>query len=85
MIKNVTEGLLNLRWGGKYYILSPNQMIDVCKEFGVDENEKGVVETRFVNKFSGKLIKVEDVIVEEKVVLETPKTPVKLRGRPKKR
>jgi len=92
MIKNISDGLVHLKWGGESYFLSPNQMLKVEDMFSVKGKEIQMLEDRFIHKFLGKVERVEDdapkPIVEVKapeIAIKPPKKGIKIGIKTKKR
>ncbi len=84
MIKNITEGLVQVKWSGKEMYISPNQCIDIGSEFGVQDKHLLALEDRFVSKAKGKLIKFIYETPAEIIPQEEPEEEKRGRGRPRK-
>ncbi len=92
MLKNTSSELVCLKWGGVFYYLSPNQFVNVEEKFDVHRDMVDILETRFVNKFNGKIVKfnLEDIPMSKQEEIIEPegenkaKTGIKTRGRRKK-
>lgn len=89
MIKNISNDIVTIKWGGVEKVLCPGQVYDVtAMSGGVAVN---ILEDRFINKFPGKIdryiqeIKVEIPVHKVEVIIpkpvDKPKPVIKAKGR----
>ena len=78
MLKNISDGTIELSWNGHQVNLKSGETIHTDK-FETYGPAAYHLETRFVSKYPGKIARVEAVETKEEVSEEKPK-----RGRPPK-
>ena len=91
MLKNISNGTVDLKWAGTVVSLNPKDCCDVTASFNALGMEIVALEDRFVSKFKGKIEKFTpkaSIPDQPDKMPETVPEPEKrgiLRGRPKKR
>jgi hypothetical protein len=87
MLKNVSGGTVDLKWGRTVFSVDPGSCLDVSVAYGAKDKAFLALEDRFVSKFPGIIVKFTPEAIQEplpapapvipiKVAVETPKKPI---------